>query len=60
MAEFCDPTSGSDEVKCVFVLIEVAKNSIVVGIWILSMKCHGEPENHKLLYGHGKTTLSPL
>jgi hypothetical protein len=63
MAEFCDPTSAFDEVKFVLwnhLLIEGAKNSTVVGTWILSMKCHSEPENHKLLYDNGKTTLSLL
>jgi len=34
------------------------KNSTFVGISNLFMKCHGEPENHKLLYDHGTITLS--
>jgi hypothetical protein len=30
----------------------------LVGVQILFVKCHGEPENHKLLYDYGATTLS--
>ena len=53
MAEFCDPTSGSCVVSGEFDVGEVDKNSSLVGASNLLVKCHGEPENHKLLCYYG-------
>jgi hypothetical protein len=52
MKEFCDPMSAFDKPKCVFVvdqLDQIVQNSTPVGALILFMKCHGEPENNKML-----------
>jgi hypothetical protein len=57
MAEFCDPTSGSCVVSVEFDVRDGDKNSTLVGTSNLFVKCHGEPENHKLLYGHGRSAL---
>ncbi len=35
------------------------KNSSLVGASNLLVKCHGEPEDHKMPYYHGKTNLCP-
>jgi hypothetical protein len=60
MEEFCDPTSGN----CVLsgeLNVRVGDiNSTPVGTSNMFVKCHGKPENHKLLHDHGKITLSIL
>jgi hypothetical protein len=57
MAELCDPMSAFDKPKCVLELPKIAHLSVFK---IMSVKCHGEPENHIQLYNYGTTTLSLL
>ena len=54
MKEFYDPTSAHVKLQCDFVLDRISQSRTSVGVRILFMKCHGEPENHKVLYDYGK------
>jgi hypothetical protein len=58
MEEFCDPPSGSCVLSGEFNVRIGDRNSTPVGTSNMFVKCHGEPENDKLLYDHGKITLS--
>ena len=55
MPNFCDPRSGSSEVSG---QLDWDENSTLVGVSNMSSKCHGEPENQKPLYDHGKYTCN--